>query len=603
MSFNNDPHLELSSSFAFVPTDLHNPASSNVPLQFPPLEAPSTSSGYPDSVQYPIEAALSSLPTSVDIPIAPAPPFILPPLPSEDSPDATEAYVDPLKGLEQDAEVVQYADEGDGAVRMPRLQQLAVFAIPTLAIWLSSPLLSVIDTAVVGKVCSTAQLAALGPSTKMCDNIAYFASAIGAATTNLAADAFASGHPNKAHRIVGGSLTIALGLGFAIAVGLRMAATPLMTTMVGASSAAAIAPAAQYTAIRALGYPAALTTMVLQAAFLASKDATSPLLALPLVAGANLLGDLILVGPMKMGAAGAAFATIAAQFVNAAVLLVLWKRKVVKGRITAAAVSAAYDPAADPDTVTDKVDRRVRVMTVPSPQEAVTLAAFIAPMMLAIGARSYMGIAMAAAVASLGTVSLAAHQVVECLYWLFSPFGDAVSLSVQAFLPTLLKRSAVVSKRLQGLALRGAAALSVFAGASGAALLVGAPGLFTTSATVSAVLGQVAPLLGVSLVGYVITGALEGALLARRQLRLLAASHVFNTAVLAFGVRRVLAGGGGLRQLWSAMAMLNFARIAEFAWALRRAERQSDEAAAAEAEAIEAKRRTDEQQQHLVFAP
>eukprot|EP00966_Prymnesium_polylepis_P281358 6501343-Prymnesium_polylepis.1 len=66
-----------------------------------------------------------------------------------------------------------------------------------------------------------------------------------------------------------------------------------MTAMLGAAGTPAVlAGATSYTSIRALGYPAALVTMILQAAFVATKDAQTPLLAVPLTAAANLLGDL-----------------------------------------------------------------------------------------------------------------------------------------------------------------------------------------------------------------------------------------------------------------------------------------------------------------------
>ena len=56
--------------------------------------------------------------------------------------------------------------------------------------------------------CATHHLAALAPSTKLCDYVAFFCSVIGAATTNLAADSFAKREPGVAKRIIGSSLTI-----------------------------------------------------------------------------------------------------------------------------------------------------------------------------------------------------------------------------------------------------------------------------------------------------------------------------------------------------------------------------------------------------------
>ena len=45
--------------------------------------------------------------------------------------------------------------------------------------------------------------------------------------------------------------------------------------------------------------------MVLQSAFLATKDAFSPLIAVPLAAVTNLVLDLFLVGSLGLGTAGA----------------------------------------------------------------------------------------------------------------------------------------------------------------------------------------------------------------------------------------------------------------------------------------------------------
>lgn len=52
-------------------------------------------------------------------------------------------------------------------------QALVKFFLPTLAIWLIGPSLSLIDTAVVGSKSST-QLAALGPGCILCDCNGYF---------------------------------------------------------------------------------------------------------------------------------------------------------------------------------------------------------------------------------------------------------------------------------------------------------------------------------------------------------------------------------------------------------------------------------------------
>ena len=64
-------------------------------------------------------------------------------------------------------------DTGTKPAKGISAQALVKFFLPTLAIWLIGPSLSLIDTAVVGSKSST-QLAALGPGCILCDCNGYF---------------------------------------------------------------------------------------------------------------------------------------------------------------------------------------------------------------------------------------------------------------------------------------------------------------------------------------------------------------------------------------------------------------------------------------------
>ena len=431
---------------------------------------------------------------------------------------------------------------------LPSVAELAAFCLPTLGIWLSSPLLSLIDTSVVGISCVETELAALAPSTKLCDYVAFFCTVIAAATTNLAAEKFAQNEPTQAKRIVGGALIVSALLGLTISVGLGFGARTLMHAMLGAApNAAVLGAATDYTAIRALGYPAALLTMTLQAAFIATKDATTPLLAVPVTALVNLGGDLLLVRPL--GAAGTAWATVASLYVNAVVLMAMWARKV---------------RSSEGENV---------LLTWPNKAEAKALFSFAAPMMIALVARVYMGLSVTLAAVACGTTALATNQVIESLYWLFGPFGDAVSLCMQAYLPPLLLGRRALAQRLQALAFRASTGLAVLAGLGATALPLFAPRLFTTSSSVAAMMARTAAPLGVTLFAYILSCTAEGMLVARKQLRLLAVSHVANTLALVaiLGWMRRLPGTG-LPQVWVGIAAINLLRCIEFRWGLVRAD-------------------------------
>ena len=81
-------------------------------------------------------------------------------------------------------EPVEPADPAEPAESAaPSAAALVRFAMPMLGGWLVSPLMSLIDTGVVGRSATPVELAALGPATMVCDSSAYLLSFLGVATT------------------------------------------------------------------------------------------------------------------------------------------------------------------------------------------------------------------------------------------------------------------------------------------------------------------------------------------------------------------------------------------------------------------------------------
>ena len=87
---------------------------------------------------------------------------------------------------------------------------LLKFYFPCLALWISGPLLSLVDTSfiglsakagAVGAAGSAAQLAALGPATTFIDGSLYLFAFLNVATTNLYASALARGTSEKKNKL------------------------------------------------------------------------------------------------------------------------------------------------------------------------------------------------------------------------------------------------------------------------------------------------------------------------------------------------------------------------------------------------------------------
>lgn len=82
------------------------------------------------------------------------------------------------------------------AIVVPGVLTILKFSLSSLAILLSDPMLSMVDTIVVCSVDSV-QLAALAPATQICDRIACVFALLAATTTNTHAKLQAGGQPLK----------------------------------------------------------------------------------------------------------------------------------------------------------------------------------------------------------------------------------------------------------------------------------------------------------------------------------------------------------------------------------------------------------------------
>ena len=223
--------------------------------------------------------------------------------------------------------------------RPPSFLELLKFTVTAMPIYVSPTLLSLIDTATVGQV-SSVQLAAMGPACAICDATTSLCTFISVGTTNAVSSAVGAGDADAAKRAatvsvlasaaIGGVIALVLffGIGPIVARFAAPAAVASTLSRTGGDAAAAAATrtlwasCVRYVRIRALSFPAALVLMSAQAACLGAKDSKAPTIATLVASTVNVVGDVILVlGPLSMGIAGAAWATVGCQLAAAALLV------------------------------------------------------------------------------------------------------------------------------------------------------------------------------------------------------------------------------------------------------------------------------------------
>ena len=199
--------------------------------------------------------------------------------------------------------------------RKLELAAIVAFAVPLLATNIVTPLLTMTDTAFVGRCAAdaTIQLAALGVSTPLTDYTVTLAAFIPAGLTNIISNGEARGESSASLGAkTYGALLVSLALSLAVALVLNLCPETLLAML--NTPTAVMATATAYTKVRSIGMPAAYLTAAAYAVLVARKDTTSPLACVCLAAVVNVLGDYVAVAVYGGGSVGAAWATTAALY-------------------------------------------------------------------------------------------------------------------------------------------------------------------------------------------------------------------------------------------------------------------------------------------------
>lgn len=239
-----------------------------------------------------------------------------------------------------------------------RIAAIVAFALPVVLVPLADPIMSMIDTLVLGRQAgSTLQLAALGPCTLILNFCTFSFAALTIATVSVvsdrlkqhsisssidssmdcadpAADSSASSGAADVCEPAARALASALFLaacGGAMVCGVLTVFGRGLILATGADPV--LLPAAlAYLRIRALAAPAALMMQVAQAGLLAQRDSLSPFRIVLVTSALSLAGDLLLITALGLGLEGAAWTTAAAQYLGAYLLLRTLHASRVPGR-------------------------------------------------------------------------------------------------------------------------------------------------------------------------------------------------------------------------------------------------------------------------------
>eukprot|EP00873_Tetraselmis_striata_P003370 jgi/Tetstr1/423634/TSEL_001406.t1 len=415
------------------------------------------------------------------------------------------------------------------------LGEVMRFSLPAVGIFLVNPLMTLVDTAFLGG--TAVGQAALQPSGAVLDYPTILLSFLAVGTTGLIARDPQS--TQNTMDVLRPALCLGLALGMGLAVWTQLGA-PYILNGLGVRPEV-YESAMTYIRIRQLFCPLVLVCSIAQSAHLASKDVYTPLKLVILSGCINCLGDMLLVGKLGLGVAGAAWATVASQFALVGGLLLSLRRAGKLPSLLPLPRLREYEPFVD----FAKGITMINLLRVAGFSSITYYAS-----------------------SSLSTQHLAAQQVLASIFIFLSFISQPLTSACQTFLPSLLPGGSapdIGKARSTMFAIFSTAlCLGVTMGGIGTLVTYFGHGIFTSDpAVVTHMHGALLPILYCHLVSPIAL-AVDAVLVASKDLDSLCWIQAVGLATL-LGLMSTCAGMG-LSAIWLAYGSHLLVRLALCSW-------------------------------------
>ena len=203
------------------------------------------------------------------------------------------------------------------------------FVLPMMLGSLIQQLYTMTDSVIVGQFAGKVGLAAINSVATLFRFPLNFMNGLAAGATILISRAFGAEEREDLRSSIHAALALAAVLGVVFTVG-GVLLTPWLLRVMSVPEEI-MGPTRSYTAIYFGGLWAMVIYNMTAGGRRAMGDSRRPLYVLILCCLVNIAGDLLLTGVFRMGVVGAAIATVAAQIVSAAAVLLLLHRKLEGG--------------------------------------------------------------------------------------------------------------------------------------------------------------------------------------------------------------------------------------------------------------------------------
>ena len=203
----------------------------------------------------------------------------------------------------------------------PILPALLKFALPVLLALLLQAMYGAVDLQVVGRFGTAADISAVSTGSQIMQTITVVITGLAMGVTVLLGQKIGEGKPDEGGRAVGGGICLFSVVTLIVTVTMLLMA-PRMSALMQAP-ADAFADTVVYVRICSAGAVFIMAYNILGSIFRGLGDSQMPLITVSIACVFNIAGDLLMVGGLGMGVAGAAIATVFAQAVSVLLSLLI----------------------------------------------------------------------------------------------------------------------------------------------------------------------------------------------------------------------------------------------------------------------------------------
>ena len=209
------------------------------------------------------------------------------------------------------------------------LKNVILFSIPYLFSYFLQTLYGMADLFIIGQFDGIASTTAVSVGSQVMHMLTVMIVGLAMGTTVSIAQAVGGREHRKAAQSIGNTVTLFMIVSIVLTVLLVALVRPIAAVI--ATPAEAVEGTVAYLTICFIGIPFITAYNIISSIFRGMGDSKSPMYFIAIACAANIVLDYVFIGALKLGPAGAALATTAAQAVSVAVSLtvIVKKRSIV----------------------------------------------------------------------------------------------------------------------------------------------------------------------------------------------------------------------------------------------------------------------------------